>query len=160
MHQRRALAARIAGQAELRDIQLFGLHAVLEHQPIAGKEIGFELQTSLGSSLPSNSNTLVVQGDYELKTWQKTEADGRDTVATFNLQIAALYELPVDEAREYTEEEVQAFADTTGQFALYPFVRQHINDLTSRLSLPPLTLGILRFELDADEAGTAHASSH
>lgn len=42
-----------------------------------------------------------------------------------------------------TEEELTAYAATTGRFALYPYIREYVYDLTGRLALPPLTLEIL-----------------
>lgn len=41
------------------------------------------------------------------------------------------------------EEELTAYAATTGRFALYPYIREYVYDLTGRLALPPLTLEIL-----------------
>ena len=47
-------------------------------------------------------------------------------------------------------DEMQAYAATTGQFVLHPFARQYIYDMTGRLGLPPLTVGVLRQTYDPD----------
>ena len=41
-------------------------------------------------------------------------------------------------------EELNAYAISTGQYALYPYAREYISDLTMRLGLPPLTIGVLK----------------
>lgn len=154
IEEHRQLAARVAGQAEIIDIQVFKLTAELLLQPKPGEGLRYDLQQSVKYSQPSKT-LLVAEGTYELEIWQQIEADERSSLATVSLVAGALYQLPDDE-RSYSDEELQAFAETTGQFALYPFVRQQVYDLTGRIGLPPLVLGVLRMGLDRDEVAAAH----
>ena len=41
------------------------------------------------------------------------------------------------------EDELTAHGATTAKFLLYPFIREYIHDITGRLGLPPLTIGVL-----------------
>lgn len=41
-----------------------------------------------------------------------------------------------------------------GQFALHPYAREYIYDVTGRLGLPPLTVGVLT--MPYDEVGLPH----
>jgi preprotein translocase subunit SecB len=41
------------------------------------------------------------------------------------------------------EDELSAYGATTARFLLYPFIREYIYDITGRLALPPLTIGVL-----------------
>ncbi len=154
IEEHRQLAARVAGHAEIQDVQVFKLAAELLMQPQPGEGLNYNLQQSVKYTQPSGS-TLVTEGTYELEIWQRTDADERFNLATVSLVAGALYQLPDDE-RSHSDEELQAFAETTGQFALYPFMRQQIYDLTGRIGLPPLVLGVLRIGLDRDEVDAAH----
>lgn len=155
IEEHRQLAARVAGQAEIQDVQVFKLTAELLMHPQPNEGLSYDLQQSIKYTQPSNS-TLVTEGTYELEIWQQHEAEERSNLATVSLVAGALYQLPDDEP-SHSDEELQAFAETTGQFALYPFVRQQIYDLTGRIGLPPLVLGLLRIGLDRDEVAASHA---
>lgn len=148
IEEKRLLAARVAGQADLQDVQVFKAATELLTQPSPDVPLRYDLERDMRYGTPE-SRALVAEGAYELTVWQE-EDDSRVDVAKVTLLIGALYGLPEDHP-EYRDDELEAFAETTGQFALYPFVRQQIHDLTSRVGLPPLVLGVLRVELDGEE---------
>lgn len=158
---KRELAARVAGQAELRDIQVFKLHAELTEHPAPGVALDYNLDTDARCVTPDESNALIVEVSHDLVIRQpltqgsesvdESELEHKE-VARVELLLAALFDLPAHpDGRPYIEEELRAFADTSGQFALYPYARQSITDLTTRLALPPLVLGMLKLDLDPDE---------
>lgn len=148
IEEKRLLAARVAGQADLRDVQVFKAATELVTQPQPEAPLRYDFQQDMKYGAP-DSGALVAEGTYDLTVWQE-DADGRREVAKVGLLMGALYALP-EEQPDYSDEELEAFAETTGQFALYPFVRQQIHDLTARIGLPPLVLGVLRVELDSEE---------
>ena len=53
-----------------------------------------------------------------------------------------------DDTEPLTEGELDAFSNTTGQFALHPYAREFIADLTGRMRLSPLHIGMLKLHLD------------
>jgi hypothetical protein len=158
---KRELAARVAGQAELRDIQVFKLVAELIEHPAPGVALDYNLDTDPRCVTPDDTNALIVEVSYDLVVRQPLAQDGEvddesgvehKDVARIELLLAALFDLPAHpDGRPYSEDEFRAFADTSGQFALYPYARQSITDLTTRLALPPLVLGMLKLDLDPDD---------
>lgn len=145
------------------DLRLFAVNAVLEDMPEGGG-LSYHFDSDVKVQHMEQRGTLVVLGDYDLRVTSvddseaKTplagdrdrdeEGDEDSSLATIKFQMSALFsvEEPADEP--LTEDELDAFAQTTGQFALYPYARQFIYDLTGRMGLPPLHLGILRIRLD------------
>ena len=67
--------------------------------------------------------------------------------------MIALFDLPTQEPSEapYSEDEWQAFVETSARFALHPYMRETAAMLTTRLGVPPLTIGVLRLELNREE---------
>ncbi len=62
------------------------------------------------------------------------------TLADF--EFAALSGLPLQEGKHDPPKKNLLHAATTGRFALYPYIREYVYDLTGRLAPPPLTLEI------------------
>lgn len=158
---KRELAARVAGQAELRDIQVFKLGAELIEHPAPGVALDYNLDSDPRCITPDDSNALIVEVSYDLVIRQpltqsgdeddESEAEHKD-VARIELLLGALFDLPAHpDGLPYGEDEFRAFADTSGQFALYPYARQAVTDMTTRLALPPLVLGMLKLDLDPDD---------
>jgi preprotein translocase subunit SecB len=75
-------------------------------------------------------------------------ASEHEPLARVEFVYAALFELELRVGDEDpSEEELAAYASTTGHFALYPYVREYVQDVTGRLAFPPLTLRVLRINL-------------
>lgn len=149
----RMRAARIAGQAELRDVRTQALMAEMDFPPVPGSRLGYELGTNFEFSLPeSDAEMAVVVGQYGLTMFvESEESDERQKFASLEFSLVALYDVPMPEGVEFEPDEWEAFVQTSGQFALYPYARETASMLTTRLGVPPLTLGVLRIELDEDE---------
>lgn len=165
IEDKRAAAARLAGAAELRDIQVFRIAAELAKQPESGLRLGYDLSTELAATQIDDQMVLAVEATTTLDMWQvpaagedmDTGATGNqdhDKVASITLVMGTLFSVAGD-SFDFGEEEKQAFAETTAQFAMFPFIRQQVHDLTSRLGLPPLVLPMLKIGLDPDEVSQA-----
>ena len=72
-------------------------------------------------------------------------------VATFGFKLNALFVVEDEPDEPFTESELTAFGQTTGQFALYPYAREFVADLTGRMGLPPLHMGVMRLHLVSRE---------
>lgn len=156
--EERSTAARVAGCAELRDVRLFGVEAGLDTPPGDGS-----LSYTLGNRIEFQTlgepvETVIVTGRYELQVLESTgEGDDEEeptTVTELEFTLAALFQVPEpsdDNPEPFADEEFEAFAATTGQFALYPYAREFIADMTGRMGLPPLHIGTLRLQLDSRE---------
>jgi len=152
----------VAACVDLRDIRLWGIEAKLENVPDVGEaRLSYALNADLDVQHSQENSILLVLGTYTLnveavppheETAGAIEAsDAENTpVASVNFRLNALFEVerePKDEP--FSEAELSAFGETTGQFALYPYARELVADMTGRMGLPPLHLGVMRLHLDS-----------
>jgi preprotein translocase subunit SecB len=151
----RHLAARVAGRAHLRDVRLLQTSAKIVNLPGPKPELDYDLDVTMDVIYSDGDEAFVVQAAYAVKIVDNAE-DPEDpaAVAEINFEHAALFLLDRggDEAA-LKSEELEAFAKTTGQFALHPFARQYIYDVTGRLALPPLTIDLMLLPV-VTESGT------
>lgn len=149
----RARAARIAGQAELKDVRTRALHADMKFPPHPGSRLGYRMAVEFQyTPTDADEELAVVEGEYRITMFMKADDADEEEFAEIHFILVGLYEVPAaSDGEPYTEEEWEAFAQTTGQFALYPYAREAASMLTTRLGVPPLTLGMLRVGLDREE---------
>jgi hypothetical protein len=145
----RHLAARVAGQADLLDVRLTSCTCETLDVPRPDARLTFDLDIEPGVPERVDEVAVAVECTFTVSiTEVDDEAAAEDAkdgpagpqIARVSCSYAALYALDLDPAP--TDDECDAFARTTGVFALYPYARAFIQDITARMGLPPLTLGI------------------
>lgn len=151
VEEARALAMRIAARAEIRDVRALSIQTKLERDPEPGDRLTYQLEQNVGLQWEEgDTEFFATRVAYKLRI---TDADrdnltsdadvGGDLLATIDFELAALFALEMRDADEPPgKEELEAYVQSTGTFALYPFARELVYDQTGRLGLPPLTLGI------------------
>lgn len=152
----REKAGRVAGCAEMRDVRLFGVHGDLaDPGDVGGLGYSLDVDTEYQTIGEEVAHALVVTGKYSLSVTgvSGNESQEPSEVATLSFTLAGMYSLLEQDTDPITfsDEELQAFAATTGQFALYPYAREFVASMTGRMGLPPLHLGTLRFDRDEPE---------
>lgn len=144
MHAKlRELAGRIAGGVELLDIRM--VKSAVDHLgfPLAGHPVNYDLDIRPTSHFDTDRQALVVSADFSLKMDQsEKEGDEERDIASITFTLVALFETP--EGASYDTEELDSFGATTGIFSLYPYAREYVQDVTGRMGLSPLTLGVYR----------------
>lgn len=155
LNELRSLAARVAASADLIDVRLFNLESTLEHVPASSGELSYSFESEVEVQESENeSAVLLVDGTYDVKLRQDADGsddgdpDGGSPIAQVKIHLAALYEIHEGESVDFTDEELDAFAKTTGLLALHPYARELISNLTSRMGLPTLHVGTVRIPLD------------
>lgn len=161
VERERSVAARVASSAELEDVRLFGAGVDL-HSAVSEGDLSYSMASEMKyQALGDPVRTVIVTGEYAVTVNDAAANDNEDRptedesdpskVAELRFNLAALF--GVDDPEEgpavYSDEELEAFAATTGQFALYPYAREFISDMTSRMGLPALHIGTLRLHLDS-----------
>lgn len=150
--------SRVAGHAALEDIKTFSVSAELRRvrQPDHRLAYQFEPEYEAGRPAP---DVLIADGNFRLIVGEVPEdtepdeagvVDPEEALAEIRFNISALYalRLPTSETGgEFTEEELNAFANSSAQFALYPYARALVADLVAKLGLPTLTLPTLSFDV-------------
>lgn len=152
--QLRQIAARLGGQAELLDVRLTIASAALISMSSSESRLSFDAEVA-PSARRADDGAFVVDVSFTVAIRLDSQGAGDaagdgtqgDEVAHLSCGFAALYAVATDGPRD---EELDAFARTTGVFALYPYARSWVQDTTARMGLPPLTLPVYRLQLDKD----------
>lgn len=148
------VGARVAARAQIRDVRLLRTQAAVHRAPKPSQGLTYDIEFEPAVDAdPAAISAFVVRIACRLRIQNQTaDADQEDPedqtqeepVATADFEYAALFDYALREGEDDpTEEELTAYATTTGRFALYPYIREYVYDLTGRLALPPLTLAIL-----------------
>lgn len=142
----RLIAGRVGGQADLVDVRTTRLLAELSSPPSKGGRLSYDLDSDLRYG--NEEGVFFVEAEYRLSAFQaaaeEVEPQPREPFAIVEFNLYAVYDLPERDDGPYGDEELEAFTQTTARFALYPFARELVYDLTRRLGIPPLTLGTMR----------------
>ena len=147
----RRQAARLAARANICDVRLMSTCAKIEDLPGANSVLTYDLDSDANVEYEPGTPSFVVRSTYRLSIAPARRAEAADSsaaspIANIEFEQAALFVISDfgDDDQSPTAEELTAYAVTTGQFALHPYAREYIYDVTGRLGLPPLTVGVLR----------------
>ena len=147
---KRVAAGRVAGQSDLLDVRLTRASIEMPNFPAQDVDLRFDLTTTPRVQYDDGADSFAVSVAYDLTVTQDEADGGERRIADISFTYAALFD--TNPAEAFTDESLESFAETTGQFALYPYAREYIQDLTGRLGLPPLTLGLLKVTPEANTA--------
>lgn len=155
-------AARVAALADIRDVRLIKSCAEMTGLPAADATLAYNLDTGANVEYEPGSGAFVVHSSYKLYIMPASPAPDNATtapevIAKIEFEQAALFVLNHDkDDSPPTADELIAYAVTTGQFALHPYAREYIYNITGRLGLPPLTVGVMT--MPYDDAGVQRKS--
>jgi preprotein translocase subunit SecB len=142
-------AARIAVMADLRDVRLFKASVEFDHFPESGRPLSWNLEMTPTTTFNDGAEYFVLEVEYTVEITESADEpaddEGQGEVGSISFKLAALYDIhaPAKKAQP-TVEELDAYAKTYGTMAVYPYAREFIQSMTSRMGLPPLTLSTLR----------------
>lgn len=130
-----AAAARIAKRVELKEVRLsemFAKNLLPYHGPLHP-----EVQHTCAPST-HDANAIEVQCTYDFLV--KSEGDDvAQAQFKYLLSYDVVGEAPLDDA------DLEHFAYANGTYHSWPFARQLVYDLTSRMGYPPYTLPVFQF---------------
>lgn len=137
-----AAAARVAKRVELREIRLSEISAkslVAYHGPLHPEV------HHVCTPATHDVNVIEVQCSYDFVV----KSEGEDVARAefkYLLSYDVVGDAPVEEA------DLEHFAYANGTYHSWPFVRQLVFDLTSRMGYPPYTLPVFQFNPKPKEA--------
>lgn len=160
-------ALRVAARAEIEDVRLFEVKSNFVELPANPTGFSYIVASDVRVTYLAEENGLIAAGEFQVTVREAeedapdgAEQDGPKTVLDLGFTMAVLFSVDVREGdKPFTETELDAFAKTTGQFALHPYAREFIADMTSRMGLPQLHIGMLKLHLDAPNETAEHAAS-
>jgi hypothetical protein len=149
--ERLRTAGRLAARVEMRDVRVVRSSADTQRLPQPGLPLAYHQDVDPSVQMDAEENLLMVEIGYSLSITQAIDESDVD-IAQISASFAALYQLtPRADDAPFSEEEVLAFASTTGVLGLHPFWREFVYSMTGRMALPPLTLGIFQVEFRPDD---------
>lgn len=148
-------ALRVAAWSEVNDVRLFESSSKLKQMPET-HHLKYDMHSDVSMQYVEDEGGLIVTGDYSIIIREaegevpSSESDDEvEPVYELTFQLAALFDIDVPEGAEpLSHEELDSFARTTGQFALHPYAREFVAEMTGRAGLPALHVGMLKIHLD------------
>ena len=125
--------ARVARSIDLRDIRVIQVEA--ECSPAPDEPLEPQINVESSGVLVSESQLNVVCG-YTL-----TIKVGGVQAAKCEIVYLMRYEVVGD---TFAEQDIEHFASANGVYHSWPFLRQFVFDLTSKMGFPPLTLPVFQ----------------
>lgn len=174
----RLAAARVSACVNLLDVRLWSFHGELEsfHDETRAR-LSYRFRSDVAVQHSDENAMVIVLGSYTLAMRALTvdddihepsgdvgeglpadagadeddtnQSSGVEDVASVEFQLHALFEVDAVPDERFTDDELDAFGKTTGQFALYPYARELVANMTGRMGLPPLHLGVMRLDLES-----------
>ena len=131
-----AAIGRVAKRAELTGIRLIEISAKCDPKGVGSLEPKVDLDCKPGVYSASG---LEIICDYTF-----TVSAGQAAIAEANIKYLLVYELSGSESP--AEADIAEFARANGALHSWPFVREIIYSLTSRMGYPPYTLPTMHFK--------------
>jgi hypothetical protein len=131
-------ASRIARRVDLREIRLTECAATLHSD---GARLARLVPTYEHECTPAKveADVIEVNCSYQFKV-TSDDADLAEARLTYRIVYAVLGDAPVDPA------DIAQFAKANGAYHSWPFVRETIFGLTSKMGFPPYTLPVLVYK--------------
>lgn len=130
-----AAARELLDHSEIANVTPVNITASLVDEAPGGEPIGVRL--TLEPSVTVGLGSMANRFQYQIDLLDEAEA----TVARLDFTLQVEYEIADD--YEPDQEAAEFIARTTGLFGSYPYARELAQNLTTRLQLDPLVLGLL-----------------
>lgn len=134
----RTRAAKVGARADLALVSLRSVDAHLSEVGDAEEPIQLEVSWETTHTRPNPGEVRF------LHQMSISAAAGQDLHIDCAYEL--IYLLPDDAGVD--EEDLDAFGEVSVSFSAFPYVRELVQSLTTRASLPPLVLGTLRSPVD------------
>jgi hypothetical protein len=130
-----AAVGRVSRYAELKDIRVTGVSATCDPKYAAPLEAKFSHHCFIVSK---ENGTLGVSCEYGF-----SGSAAETKIVDIAIKYLVTYTLNTTEPLD--ENDLAQFATANGTLHSWPFVRELLNGLTSRMGVPPFTLGVMHF---------------
>jgi hypothetical protein len=130
-----AAVARVSRYAELKEIRVTDVSAKCDPKYTAPLEAEFSHECSV---VGNESGTLDVSCEYRF-----AGSAAKQKIVDIQIKYLVTYALSAPEA--LSQSDLNQFANGNGTLHSWPFVREFLNGLTSRMGFPPFKLGVMHF---------------
>lgn len=130
-----AAVGRVSSRSELKDIRLTDVSAKCEPKSVGPLESEFSHDCTVAGR---DNESLDVRCAYRFI--------GRNAgVEVINISITYLVVYALKTTEPLAEGDISQFAVANGTLHSWPFVREFLHGLTSRMGFPPFKLGVMHF---------------
>ncbi|WFE95641.1 protein-export chaperone SecB [Micromonospora sp. WMMD987] len=142
-------AARIAAMADIADVRLFDATLHFDRFPDESNAMTWQLEMEPSVSYHDGADFFILEIKYEVVIQEiidgsTAKEDDTADLAKISFKLGSLYTLESANRARPEPPELDSFAKTMGTMALYPYAREFVQNMTSRMGLPPLTLATFR----------------
>lgn len=143
-------ASRFAARAEIEEVRLVSSNFEIMRPPPDGRPLSFKVEIEPGVDYDEGDSTMLSTSSYSVAI-ESVSPPGPESspetpipIARVNFKLMLLISVHHrDGDKPLTFNEAEAYAATTGNFALYPYAREYLQSVTTRMGLPALTLNVL-----------------
>jgi hypothetical protein len=140
-------ALRVAARATILDVRLFRTSAELHSIPTKDSRLTWSVDAKPSVEYSEGDDYSIIRIDFEVSIQEEPGSgdpdDDSEDLADLSFQFGALYTLDTKDLDSPIEpEEISAYARSGTLDTLFPYAREYVHDVTMRLGLPPLVMGI------------------
>lgn len=143
LREAQRVAARAAARVQVRDVRTVAGEFKFQNFPEQGLSYGLHIDFEIDYAVGDPAILLAVEYQTSIDSTNEQGEEFEVADVKFTLALLATITL-LDDEDPLAEEEVEAYCATTGTFALYPYAREYLQSVTTRMGLPALTLSVLR----------------
>lgn len=89
-----------------------------------------------------DKNSFFIRVRFHVNVYPKKGSEGENPLAEVMARFVALYE--VESFEGISEDNLEAFAKTSGIFSLWPYFREYVHSMTLKMSVPAIVLPTYR----------------
>jgi preprotein translocase subunit SecB len=142
--------ADVVPSLEIRDIRLVNLSCALTAAPPSRGAVNIDLGHDVDAKMVDD-DVLAVQVKYSVK------AASRDSKGNPFFNLSAIFQLTYEgkNLAAFEMEKLKTFADVNGVHNAWPYFRELVQNVASRMGLPPMTVPLLKVLRPKRRAKTA-----
>ena len=135
------LALKISDQVELKDVRL--LSSECQHAPsiIQGEKI-FDIDRTIRVEIDKEKNVIFVFPKFKLKAY--SERDKEQDRPFLNIEAMFVLVYQAKDLSGLNEKAFESFGQANGVYNAWPYWREYVQNITSRMGLSSLTIPVFR----------------
>jgi preprotein translocase subunit SecB len=138
-------AVQVAEQVELQEVRLLGCNCNQSIKNIQGNKC-FDVDKDIDVQVDREAGRIFVVAKFSLKTFLEKEKN--DPFATIDASFLLVYN--AKNISEMPDEYFDSFGKTNGIYNAWPYWREFVQNATTRMGLPSLTMPVFRIVKPAD----------
>jgi hypothetical protein len=145
-----ASAAKVAGRINLESVKLLGCGCRQRLQSPDGQK-AFDIKRTSRFELADERDSIRVTIRFVLKAFGKDEPQKEENAfLMIEAEFFLLYSIKDVEGLD--DDSFKSFSDLNGTYNAWPYWREFVQSITSRMDLPPLTVPVFRLPCGPSEA--------